>query len=112
MPIREATAVDDAKYRPILAERLKERKLASEHGPARFASADEFGIQHVNGLEEVGFKHRDSRNYVYLRKRFDKEVGHDVFILDVPFTTLAFHLGFFDKLGVEKPLYLSHRTLP
>lgn len=98
MAIREASTADGQRYTPILASLLAGRMLACEKGPARIVPASEFGIMHVNGLEEVGFKHRGTRNYVYLRKRFDKDQGSDVWVLDVPFTPDAFHRGFFDKL--------------
>ena len=100
MGVRQVTEREAGQYGKILAERLKERKLPCEHGPARYADASEFMPMHRNDSgREVGYKHRDSRNYVYLRVRFDKDLGKDVWVLDVPFDTIPFHLGFFDLLG-------------
>jgi len=97
MAMVACTQEDAHKYFPILSMRLTERKLACEHGPARFAGADEFMCMHRNeSRTEVGFKHRNTRNYIFLRLRWDKDLLQDVWVLDVPFTTIPFNLGFFD----------------
>jgi hypothetical protein len=49
-----------------LADLLKKQKLPCEHGPARFAEADEFMFMYME--TNVGyFKHRDTRNYIEVR---------------------------------------------
>ena len=100
MPVREANRADVQKFLPILTGLLKGRKLPMENGPARECSPEEFGPMHTNSIgTEMGWKHYDSRNYIYVRLRFDRDQGKDVWVLDVPMTDQPFHLGFFDKLG-------------
>ena len=82
---------------PLLAE----RKLPCENGPARVCSPDEFMFMH----EDRGcgyFKHRDTRNYIVVKRAgvpgtldVPSPNGYELF---VPFTTSAYHLGFFDSL--------------
>jgi len=83
-----------------LEELLKDRKLPCENGPARVCDVGEFMLMQQIG--EVGqFKHRDTRNYVMVKKAYDKigtfvpsPNGYELF---VPFTTTGFHRGFFDS---------------
>ena len=99
MGVRQVTEREGRQYGAILAERLKERKLPCENGPARLVDASEFMIMHRNDSgREVGCKHRDTRNYVYLRVRFDRDLNKEVWVLDVPSTLEPFHLGWFDAI--------------
>jgi len=99
--MRAAQQKDVEKYFPILEGLLKDRKLPCEHGPARVVGVDEFMLMSVTDyIESAGFKHRDSRNYVYVRQRFDKTLCQDVWVLDVPNTGEAFNQGWFDQLEV------------
>ncbi len=99
MGVRQVTEREAGQYGKILAERLAERKLPCEHGPARFVGADEFMVMSRNDSgREVACKHRGTRNYVFLRVRFDRDLNKDVWVLDVPSTLEPFHLGWFDLL--------------
>lgn len=83
-----------------LVELLKDRKLPCENGPARVCSPDEFMfMQETQG--QGCFKHRDTRNYIYVRKSgapgaFPPPVPR-AFELFIPVTETAFHRGFFDS---------------
>jgi hypothetical protein len=91
--MRAATEKDVEVYFPILEKLLKEQKLPCEHGPARFVDVNEFMLMSVGHCtNEAHFKHRDTRNYVIVYRRYIGE-----WVLNVPMTTDAFHLGFFDK---------------
>ena len=99
MAIREATQSDADRFYPILAQTLREQKLPCENGPARFASADEFMIMHRNESgREIGFKHADTRNYLYLRLRFDRHSGTEVWVMEWPVGAEPFHRGWFDLI--------------
>lgn len=84
-----------------LEELLKDRKLPCENGPARVCSPDEFMFMQESAGQGQ-FKHRDTRNYVMVRKLtgvpgpFDAPSpnGYELF---VPFTMTAFQRGFFDS---------------
>lgn len=83
-----------------LEELLKDRKLPCENGPARVCSPDEFMfMQEVQGMAQ--FKHRDTRNYVIVRKSGNPgafpPAKPAAFELFVPFTMEAFQRGFFDS---------------
>lgn len=96
--MRAPQDADVKKYFPILEELLATRKLPCEHGPARIVSVDEFMLMGVSApLGTAGFKHRDTRNYVYVRRV--NRGGADTWTLDVPNTGEAFNLGWFDSLG-------------
>lgn len=71
----------------VLESLLAGQKLACEHGPARYATADEFMWMGRHDRVDL-FKHRDSRNYVWVTD--DGE-------LVVPFTKNAFNRGYFDR---------------
>jgi len=97
--MRAGQDADVKKYFPILEGLLKDRKLPCEHGPARIVSVDEFMLMSVSEpLGTAGFKHRDTRNYVYVR-RVNRQ-GVDTWTLDVPNSGEAFNLGWFDLLEV------------
>lgn len=80
---------------------MKDRKLPCENGPARVCSPDEFMFMQESAGQGQ-FKHRDTRNYLVVRKvtkvpgTFDVPTpnGYELFI---PFTTAAFFKGFFDR---------------
>lgn len=82
----------DAWFR-ILAERLKTHPLPTEAGGTRTAEADEFMLMHEQPSPDgriVGFKHRDTRNYVFLI------ACRGEVTLYVPVTDQPFRRGFFD----------------
>lgn len=99
--MRAAQQKDVEFYYPILEGLLKDRKLPCEHGPARIALVDEFMLMSVSDVAAC-FKHRDTRNYVYVRSRFDRQKCVDIWALDVPNTGEMFQLGFFDTAMVWK----------
>ena len=78
-----------------LAKVLKDRKLPCEHGPARECRPDEFMFMGTS-LGAGQFKHRDTRNYVYVGFRGP---GPENYQLNVPCTTENNRRGFFDKLN-------------
>lgn len=78
-------------YFRILEKLLKLRQLPNDKGEKRYVSADEFMLMHEdnNGVR-VGFKHHDTRNYVYIHRDFEGD-----YFLQVPTTPDAFHRGYF-----------------
>jgi hypothetical protein len=77
-------------YFARLEKVLKFRMLPTQDGGKRMAEAEEFMFMQVNSDGSLGFKHRDTRNYVYLKR--DHE-GDDY--LKIP-TGGPFHGGTFD----------------
>jgi len=76
----------------ILDCKLKVTPLPTRAGTARTASADEFMLMHHDTESNSwGFKHRQTRNYVFLLP-----VGHELYELYVPQLGELFMRGFFD----------------
>ena len=77
---------------------LEVQKLPCENGPARIGSPDEFMFMGVNQGKGC-FKHRDTRNYVYVRPP-QPIGGFDSAFKDwelyIPVTTVAYNKGWFD----------------
>jgi len=73
-------------YFVMLDESLKTFPLPTSDGSTRYATADEFMLMDVSG-DIVYFKHRDTRNYIYMKKRTGE--------LHVPIGGY-FHRGTFD----------------
>ncbi len=69
---------------------LQHRPLLQQDGLTRVVRAGEFMLmfQPSSPGNEVAFKHKDTRNYVYMNEK----TGH----LRVPQSDEPFHLGFFD----------------
>ena len=65
---------------------LSQVMVQTEHGDPREASADEFMLMHTEG--NLGFKHINTRNYVFILPNNR---------LYVPVTNNAFMRGFFDN---------------
>ena len=80
---------------------LKEQKLPCEFGPARIVDVDEFMYMGSDplGCVTASFKHRDTRNYVMVRKNSTSEPFKlpGEWELFVPVTMVPFNRGFFDK---------------
>ena len=74
-----------------LEKLLPENPLMKEDRTTRIASPDEFMLMQTehNG-SRAAFKHRDTRNYVYV------QLMGGVDVLQVPVTPQAFHRGTFD----------------
>lgn len=82
-----------------LEELLVDRKLPCENGPARLAKANEFMLMDFTP-DSAAFKHRDTRNYVHVRKIVNRPFTHarkGEWELVIPCTDDAFNVGFFDK---------------
>lgn len=80
---------------PILAV----QKLPCEHGPARLASPDEFMFMGIMRGRGASFKHRYTRNHVYVRPPQTVDGFQPVFTdweLYIPVSTVAFQKGWFD----------------
>ena len=72
----------------VLADLLQDRPMYSTDGIRHDVSADEFMLMGITDYGVVQFKHRNTRNYVFV------ENGE----LTVPKTQQAFTRGFFDKM--------------
>lgn len=82
----------------LLKERNAGRGFSTSTGDQRHdVSADEFMLMMDKPLE-VGFKHRDTRNYVYLTKRGLRSEWN----LFIPKTENLFHLGQFDTFEISE----------
>jgi hypothetical protein len=83
---------------------VKDRSFNTSTGQIRNdLRADEFMLMQVNGVkgqerETVAFKHRDTRNYLYMSRH------NGQWMLTVPQTQEAFKLGFFDKTEIPQGL--------
>lgn len=73
-------------YFGLLEKALKSRLLRSMQGGFRVVAADEFMLMQRSG-NVIGFKHCNSRNYVFLNVATAQ--------LDVPVTSQAFQRGHF-----------------
>lgn len=73
-----------------LAIVLQGRKLPCEYVPARECKADEFMLMGIQG-DRASFKHRNTRNYVFV----DAVPGCSL-SLCVPITREPWYRGFFD----------------
>lgn len=71
-------------------ERLLEQKLPCEDGSERLVPVDEFMLMHVAD-NQAGFKHGNTRNYVFVTV---DETGKAT--LEVPKKTDPFMQGYFD----------------
>jgi len=71
-----------------LVDRLAVTPLPTEKGGTRQAKANEFMLMHVGENGWIGFKHRDTRNYIFLSPNHKQ--------LYVPQTKEPFMLGHFD----------------
>jgi hypothetical protein len=86
-----------------LDRHLKSQPLPQESDKPRIASADEFMLMTMQRSGRIDFKHRDTRNYVYLVPApKDDVLGrfgvlNDGWRLEVPFTSEPFKRGYFDK---------------
>jgi hypothetical protein len=83
----------------LLEAQLAKTILPTEAGTFRQVCADEFMLMHQD--TEIGayaFKHRDTRNYVFLLP-----LGHGSYELYVPRTHKPFMQGFFDSLTGRQP---------
>ena len=76
-------------YFTMLEQSLKTFPLPTSDGSSRLASVDEFMLMDVSG-DIVYFKHRNTRNYIYMRKQNGK--------LHVPVSGY-FHRGTFDAFN-------------
>lgn len=72
----------------LLATALKAQVLPTEHGAHREAKAEEFMLMHRSPMGVYGFKHEDTRNYVFVNRYSGA--------LRVPMTTEPFKRGYFD----------------
>ena len=71
-----------------LKYKLATQKLPCSDGTTRYADADEFMLMHISEEGMIGFKHHDTRNYVFLSKDHQR--------LIVPQTSEAFMRGHFE----------------
>lgn len=88
----------DAMFERLKAE-LAKQPLPTEHGKPRLAHASEFMLMHKDGdTGTYGFKHCDSRNYVFLLPH-----GDGTFELYVPLSKEPFMRGTFDAYPPFNP---------
>lgn len=86
--MREITQQECDYWFDVLADLLQDRPMYSTNGVRHDVTADEFMLMTVDGKGIVQFKHRHTRNYVFVQN------GE----LIVPKTRQAFMGGFFDKM--------------
>lgn len=79
----------------VLADKLRVAQLRTEHQGMRYALATEFMLMHKDDQGRVGFKHRCTRNYVFLVPDDTHPYG---FRLQIPEEQTAFMRGYFDLL--------------
>jgi hypothetical protein len=103
--MKTVTQADADTFFPILAELIEGQEFKTSVGTRSDVVADEFMLMWCDN-ETAAFKHRDTRNYVYLRKPRMYVDGHP-WELDIPVTKDHFHFGLFDK--IELPTELQEK---